>query len=347
MRRFDRVVLDYQARKRAADGSLVVPGRFARTGLQAYRNEDGSDRIEYRPPDAVSASAPTFEGVAITDLHPTTMVDAANWRDVARGHVQGVSFVDGPEGESWLEGSFHVKALDLIDAIERGERPELSAGYFCDEVREPGEYKGQKYHCSQAGIVGNHVASIPSGTARAGREARLLLDSTGNQAPPWTDGKEGEDMAEHDSEFTTLATERDGLRAKVDSLAAEVDALKAKLSEASDPGKLEAAVKARVELVDRARKLGGPTMDTTGSDRDIRARALEAVGVKTDGRSDAYVEARLDAEIERMAQGTTIAEAVGEVTREQREKQDWLAPVWAARDAYLARLDGDDEEEVN
>ncbi|MFA5123321.1 DUF2213 domain-containing protein [Zavarzinia sp.] len=184
--RFDRVVLDYSARRRAADGSLIVPGQFARSGLQTYRNPDGSERIEYRPAAMVRASASTFEGVSITDEHPGTFVNADNWTQLAKGHLQNVEAVDD-DGETWLRGQFHFKARDLIDRVERGEKPELSGGYFADEVPIPGEYKGQPYHCEQADVVGNHVASIAQGTARAGRGARLLLDSTGNQLPPGGD----------------------------------------------------------------------------------------------------------------------------------------------------------------
>jgi len=342
--RFDRVVLDYQNRRRSADGSLVVRGRFARTGIQTYLNDDGSERIEYRPPDEVKSSASTFEGVAVTDCHPSTMVDSATWSSLARGHVQGITITDGPDEESWLEGDFHIKDGILIDRIERGERPELSAGYFCDEDDKPGEYKGTAYHCAQRGIVGNHVASIPGGTARAGREARLLLDSAGNQLPP-EGGKETPKMDEQEAKLVALTLERDQLKARTDALTGEVDQLKAKLAEANDPKRIDAAVKARFDLVDRARRLGGDDMDVTGSDNDVRVRALNAVGVKVDGRSDAYVEARMDAEIEKLdsESGHTVADAIDSTPHVQPPETDWLQPVWDARERLLADQHGEED----
>jgi len=344
-RRYDLITLDYGAQRRSADGSLVVRGRFARTGLQTYRNEDGSERIEYRAPDEVSSSAPTFEGVAVTDTHPAGMVNAKSWSSLARGHVQNISLTsDGPDGESWLEGDFHFKDAALIDRIERGERPELSAGYFCDEDATPGEYRGKPYHFSQRGITGNHVASIPGGTARAGREARLLLDSNGNQIPP--DGgveKETKNMDEHETKLVALTSERDQLKARTDALTAEVDQLKAKLAEANDPKRIDAAVRARFDLVDRARKLGGAEMDVSGSDADIRVRALNAVGVKVDGRSDAYVEARMDAELERIDSENTVADAIDTAPHGQPAEADWLQSVWDARDRMIADQLGEED----
>jgi len=337
--RYDRIVLDYESRRRSADGSLVVPGRFARTGLQSYEQHDGTARVEYRSREEVVASAPTYEGVTVTDLHPAGMVDASSWASVARGHVQGIHVVDGDDGEAWLEGVFYVKDGELADRIERGERPELSAGYYADEDPTPGEYKGRPYHARQTGIVANHVAAIPDGTARAGRGARLLLDSTGDQTPPG--GGVEVDSMEDQGRLDAMTAERDQLRARLDSLEAEAAGLKRDLATAQDPARMDAAIKSRLALVDQARRLGGT--EITGTDDEIRRRALEAVGVKLAAdRSAAYVEARFDAELERISEDT-MGEAIGAVVHDQRPATDPLAAVWAARDRYLDRVDREED----
>ena len=43
---------------RRADGTMVVEGNLARTGVQTYYNKDGSKRVEYRPEEEVFAPAP-------------------------------------------------------------------------------------------------------------------------------------------------------------------------------------------------------------------------------------------------------------------------------------------------
>ena len=354
--RYDRVILDRQTARRAADGSLIVRGRFARTGLQTYHNPDGSERIEYRSPAEVRASAATFEGKSFTDLHPGSMVTPSNWTQLARGHVQDISWVaDGPDGEGWLEGDFHAKASDLIDQIERGDRSELSAGYFCDENPEAGEYKGQRYHCSQVGIVGNHVAALAPGNARAGRAARLILDDTGNQLPPGSDapvnpGRETPMDEKATAEIAGLKAQADSANGRADALALEVEDLKSKLADATDPAKIDARVKARADLIDRARKLAGPEAVTDGSDREIKLRALEAVGVKlTDEQrtSDAYIDARLDAAIERQQElidsGEITMRDVLDHGATEQTSTDPLDAVFAARRRYIDRRDGREE----
>jgi hypothetical protein len=348
--RFDRVTLDRTTARRHADGSLVVRGRFARTGLQTYHNEDGSERVEYRSPAVVRDSAATFEGSTITDQHPAGMVRAESWNTVARGHVQGISYVDeGPDGEGWLEGSFHVKDASLATAIERGDRQELSAGYFCDAHDGPGEYKGQPYHCEQAGIVGNHVAALPFGTARAGRGARLILDSNGNQLPPEGEGSTQENrMSENEiAEAVRLArSDADSAKARADALEAEVATLKAKLAEATDPARIDALARARADLVETVRRLAGPEIDTSGSDHEIRVRALDAIGVKlSDGQkaSEAYVNARVDAALDYIgdSDGATVADAIDPTPRAAKAS-DPIAELFAKHAAYIDSLHGEE-----
>jgi hypothetical protein len=396
--RYDRVEFDRASIREAADGSLVIRGRFARTGLQTYHNDDGSERVEYRSDAEVRASAPTFEGKGLTDLHPRRMVSPDNWRDVGRGHLQGVTYVaaksDGDEG--WLEGDFHVKSRDLIDAIKRGDRSELSAGYYADEDPTPGNYRGQPYHARQTGIVANHVAVLPSGTARAGRGARLLLDSNGNQLPPG-DRRDGLTMERQMDEFevvlggvtfkvkadatarqaltahlaqaqglqaavdtqrsradseaarvATLTTERDAAKGRADAASAEVADLKAKLADATDQKRIDARVRARADLVEKARRLGGPDVDVEGTDLEIKVRALDAFGVRLDDeqrKSSAYVDARVDAALERLVEledsgELTVHDALDYVTHSQRSNRaDPLRAVWDARDRMLARAE--------
>jgi hypothetical protein len=326
--RFDKILLDYRELRKQADGSVVVPGQFARTGLQTYHNEDGSERVEYRSPDEVKASAPSFEGKAITDMHPSGMVDAGNWQTLARGHLQNVVYVDGGAEESWLKGDFHFKSKALIDLVERGERPELSGGYFCDEIEEPGEYQGTPYHCVQRGIVGNHVASIPAGTARAGRDARLLLDSDGNQVPPGRDTrKDGENMNEYEIKINGVPFRFTSDQA---AKAALEQALEAGPRARTDAETAVRVADAKVQAAEAARD------EALGKIATLEQKHTELKAELADSRDPAKLDARAAARAELIGQALRLG-----VKRDALKRKDGEAALTDREIRVLAlRADG-------
>ncbi len=328
-RRFDRFALDTTARRRDADGSLIVRGRAARSGLQTYHNPDGSERIEYRAPDEVKRSASTYEGITVTDQHPDEFVSPRNWKDLAKGHMQNVVAVDGEDGEVWLEGDLVVQDGDLLEKIEHGERKELSAGYYCDTDMTPGTYRDAPYHCAQVGVVGNHVAVIRENEARAGSGARLMLDSKGSQVAPGGPGEERKrmkirinrvdhevddslaqaitaDFAARDESLVAQTKLASAASARADSAEADVARLKADLATARDPATLDARAAERSTLLERAAIVAGRKVESKGSPVDLMVEALKAGGedvlatVDPAKRSDAvymavFVAARFDA----------------------------------------------------
>ena len=330
VRRFDTVHLDgSRAHRRDSDGALIVPGRFARSGLQTYRQSDGSEIVELRPPEAVRASAGLFSDITITDRHPPDFVNPGNWDSVARGHMSAPRVIEPATDvdDLWLESDLVINHGSLADAIERGDRSELSAGYLCEEIDSPGEFRGKAYHRVQDAILPNHVAALGPGEARAGRGARMMLDSAGHQM---VDEKES---SMTDEEIAKLTAERDQLQARADALVAERDGLKAKIAEIEDPSRLDALVTARTELVQQARKIAGEKIDTTGTDVEIRRRALEAVGRKIAGKSDAYIEAAFDLALE-ATPAQTVADVVDTIGASgDTETQSEMQALYDAYDA--------------
>jgi len=333
VRRYDTIRLDAgRARRREADGALVVPGRFARSGLQTYHDATGAEVVELRPQDTVRSSASAFEGITITDRHPGEFISPANWASLARGHMQAPRVIeaDSDDEDLWLEADLVISHGELADAIERRERSELSAGYWCEELDAPGEFRGQPYHRVQDQILPNHVAALGPGEARAGRGARMMLDSAGHQVT----GEKERSMT--DEEIARLVAERDQLQARADALVGERDQLQARVAELEDPARREAEFAARLELTEQARKIAGPTFDATGADPvAIRRRALEAVGRKLDGKSDAYIEAAFDLALEAPAQ--TIGAVVDSITTvEKPAADDPMQALYDARDRAIA-----------
>jgi hypothetical protein len=107
-------------------------------------------------------------------------------------------------------------------------------------------------------------------------------------------------LATRDDNLKTLTGARDALQGKHDALEAEFAATKAKLIEASDPRRLDAAVNERAALLEQARKvLPAETKYDGLTPRQIQEAVLVHLDAKLElkGRSDEYVAARFDGAI--------------------------------------------------
>lgn len=177
-----------QALDTLTDGSIRVPAIIARTGVQVYQYDDGTEVREYRPPEEVFSpdSLATWRGLSLTIGHPSIPVDPSNWGNLTVGHVGdsvGANVKDkSPEGHRYLTADCVVKDAQAIELIAKGELVELSCGYFADVDRTPGiTPEGEAYDQIQRAIVGNHVALGPRGWGRAGSEVRLLIGDAEGQ----------------------------------------------------------------------------------------------------------------------------------------------------------------------
>jgi hypothetical protein len=118
----------------------------------------------------------------VTREHPPAGVSPCNWQDVAVGVVLAPKMAKHSDGFEYVEGLLDITRQDASDAVTQGES-ELSAGYQVvldpnPGVVPPGEPDaGKRYDAKRVSITPNHVAILGRGRARAGREARLLLDS--------------------------------------------------------------------------------------------------------------------------------------------------------------------------
>jgi hypothetical protein len=331
VRRFDRFVLDLAGsrHRRATDGCLVVPGRVARTGIQEYDDGIGGRRREYRPPEEVGSveSVASFDGASVTDLHPDSgLITPSTYRQLTRGHVQAPSFADG-----WMTASFFVGDEELAKKVEAGERVEISAGYTADLDETPGVTPdGERYDAIQRNIRGNHVALLPAGTARAGREARLILDSAtyDQEAPrprrdetveeekkdPEAEAKPApaeeekpaptEEPEEEVLDAKALKADLEAARAELGTLKAQIDAVKAALADTT--AKADSEIERRLALIERASRVAGRPVKARASDEAIIREALVARGVKVDAKAPrAYLDARLDAAAELLGASTS------------------------------------------
>jgi hypothetical protein len=333
VRRYD--VGEYRKPTKLPNGWLRVDAFLTRTGVFEYAEPDGRIRRELRlaeevfHPDALAS----FQLLPVTDLHPEEPLTADNADKYAVGAVGENILAEG----SFVRSSMLLHKRDAIRKVESGERREVSCGYTCDLEEKPGVHEGLSYDCIQRNIRGNHVALVPRG--RAGPEVRVRMDAGDAvqvTASPTQTGPEGQEQpvkvridgveyegseqlgqavaklhsqhvdalskAEKDAE--TARAEAEKAKARADALAEDVKKLEAAKKDAENPERIRALIDKRVALETEAR----PHLDEADvkalpklSEKDIKLAVLKKLApeFKADGRSDEYVQARYEFELER------------------------------------------------
>jgi HK97 family phage prohead protease len=157
-------------------GGVRIRARLARIGVLRYRNPNGSERFEFRPPEEVAdpASLESLNGAPVIDfLDHTEFVTLDDIRSKQIGHVENARM----DGE-YVVGDLVINDANAIDAIDRGERLDTSAGYGSRDDETPGSFRGEHYDLIQRGIRYNHVALCPPNRGRSGPAVGLRLDAS-------------------------------------------------------------------------------------------------------------------------------------------------------------------------
>ena len=306
MQRFDNVA--FKATK-TAEGFIRDTPIVGRTGILLYRNADGTERREYRPPEEAfkADSLASLQGKPITIGHKA-YVTAGNAAQVAPvGSVLSAGRQDGNA----------IRADIVIYNLDTNAR-ELSCGYTLDLDETPGTTpEGEHYDAIQRNIVYNHCAIVPKG--RAGI-ARLNMD--GSQVIDEENPKEDKKMAEMtkirlDSgieyecapevkvEIEKMRKDSADTKKEFDKLQAKYDALDAELKKEQEGRKadaekakvnFDAAVKARVDLLKVAEAHKVANADSM-TDTEIKTAVIKAVrgdAINLEGKSADYIEAAYD-----------------------------------------------------
>ena len=168
--------------KQLPNGFLRADAYLTRTGVFRYRNADGTERREYRPPDVVFSedSLDTLRMTALTMGHPLKPVTADNARGLSIGSVGQDVRRDGER----VRATITVTDGESIAAMKRGRR-QISCGYWADVENTPGVTDdGEEYDAIQRTVTYNHVAVVDAG--RAGPDVAARLDeATGVDKASW------------------------------------------------------------------------------------------------------------------------------------------------------------------
>ena len=360
------------------EGYLLAEGIAVKPGVYPYLMPDGSVRMELKPEDEIfhPDSLASMGRKPVTLDHPwdapNQQVTADNVDKYGVGDVDGEMEVTTGAG-GFVKLKIAVRRADAVKAVESKRASRLSLGLACRIDETPGEWNGKPYHRIQRGMVCNHHALVEQGRVP---DAHLRTDAAIMQQPKeeimgkWTvGGKEYEcppeladalraDAAATDEKIkadeANFASQMKKAKEDAERLKGELDATKAKIADIEmkmkakedkekdkDEEKSDAAdlarFEARLRLVRAAEKLkvdGAINM----SDAEIRKAIAEKAGAKTEGRSDAYVEAFSDIVIEQ-ATRTDAAEAsllMGMVNAGEPRND----AIKTAREAYAARQIG-------
>ena len=307
MQRFDNVA--FKATK-TDEGFIRDTPIVGRTGILVYRNADGTERKEYRPPEEAFAadSLASLMGKPITIGHKA-FVTAGNAAQVAPvGSVLSAGRQDGNA----------IRADIVIYNLDTNAR-ELSCGYSLNLDETPGTTpEGEHYDAIQRDIRYNHLAICPKG--RAGI-ARLNMDGSqvvdddsevkeANKMAEMTkirldSGIEYECAPEVKVEIEKMRKDSAEAQKEQDKLQAKFDALEAELKKEQEGRKADAekakanfdeAIKARVELLKVAEAHKVANADSM-TDTEIKTAVIKAVrgdAINLDGKSTDYIDAAFD-----------------------------------------------------
>lgn len=331
----DSLTVDAAGLTLTRDGYVVGEARVSRAfNVQQYLGSElgltGDDAGKvfgvYRDPEVVfdESAMLSLAGRPVTRGHPAGEVNAANWKDLAKGAMGGTIKRDGEH----VVASMVIMDADAAKEVMDGARS-LSAGYTVSVVKDEGTAPdGTPYQYRQAGELRfNHVAYLPDNNPRAGN-TRIGDGAISWGAAPVTNDQPEKDkimnlktvtvdgipvevtdqgatviatlqqrladatakMSTADAAHVAAIASKDAELAKKD---AEIDALKAKVL---DEKALDAKVQARADLITTAKAIAKDVKTEGLTDADIRKAVVvaklgdEAIA----GKAEAYIDARFD-----------------------------------------------------
>lgn len=304
----DTVAVDKSSIRKTADGYALLTARVARGGnVQVYLGDElGRPDMPlvrvFRPEGEVfrQDAMASYSGVPITIGHPKSGVNAANWKDLARGEVGEDVIRDG----EFVRVPMMLRDQKAIDEVNRGVR-ELSAGYSAELHWADGTSpSGEPYDAYMTDLKQNHIAIVER--ARGGAELRIGDSKSRWGACPVADEHigdrrtpDGKDRADtHPSKESPMSNTRTVL---VDGLSVET----------TDAG-AQAITKLQGQVQDANRALtdaqASHATAIAAKDAEIARKDAEIDTLKGKVMTDAEIDARVKARADLIAAASAIAD---------------------------------------
>lgn len=205
------------------DNPITKVGVFPYSGAQISSGLD-PDKIYnvYRSADELSnpETIKSFELRPLIDEHAMLGAKDDGLTPAEKKGVHGVigNHVRFDADSGFLLGNIKIFSDSLSKKIDVDGKKELSAGYYCDFVEEPGVYDGQHYDFVQKNMRGNHIALVNEG--RSGPDVavrdhlKFSFDSKELKMADKDIDKEKEEKAEDESELSEKAKAEGDSKAK-------------------------------------------------------------------------------------------------------------------------------------
>jgi hypothetical protein len=159
------------------DNPISKEGIFPYTGAQIDPDGISLDANKvyqvYRPAEELNdkSTINSFKLLPWVDEHAMLGSEEDGLLPAERKGVHGVIGEDVYFDDGYLKGNLKVFSEKMAKLIESGKK-ELSIGYCCEYVLEPGTWNGQHYDAVQRNLRGNHLALVDEG--RSGPDVAVL-----------------------------------------------------------------------------------------------------------------------------------------------------------------------------
>lgn len=313
---FDRAQIAGSARI-TKDGYFVADALVARAdNIQDYRaaeleltDRDPNEIVRvFRPASEVfhRDALASLAHRPVTIKHPSTPVQATNWKQLAVGDVGDEIVRDG----EFVRVPIKIMDATAIEQVQSDHR-EFSLGYTAEMVADAGEHNGQPYDFVAKNFRYNHLAAVP--VARGGSSLRIIderttppekpkmkitigdakdVDLSDGAAVALAVGALNTSLADAQTKVGTLTADLATATTSIQAKDGEIAALNAKLADAEvTPAKLQALADARAEVIGKAKAIA-PNIVTDGkTDAEIRKEAVTAkLGDAAKDMADAAIE---------------------------------------------------------
>jgi hypothetical protein len=280
--RFDVGGLRFQPTIDPFSGYLRADARLTRVGVFAYTLPDGTVRREFRSPGEVfrPESMSSLRMAPVTNDHPSVPVSSLNAKDFGRGAIG--DRVD--QDNVYLSSSLAIWDRDLIALAQSGKQ-ELSCGYTCDVVMEPGMWNGISYDARQENIMYNHVAVVDQG--RAGPSVRIKMDRMDSGEPILWGELTPEENETMDKDLVIALLSMVGLSAEADRSDSNKLTVAGKKYDVSTKEGLAAFKSAMDELFkEKKAELKAAGKQPKGDSDSVTAESLARLEAKVDALSE-------------------------------------------------------------
>jgi hypothetical protein len=324
--------------QRLDNGFLRVPITVTKVGIFVYRMDDGKEWREFRPEEEVfkAESLATLKSVPVTNEHPDFgLLTSENAREVMVGYTSD----DVRRMDDKVVSHMTITDKETIQVVESKQKGEVSAGYLLDLEMKPGTWRGQRYDAIQRNIRYNHVAITGVGRAGPeirihldSADKVMRLDSVLNPVENPKENTMEKSIILNGVEYKvsneaylaitgrfnadsqTITGLSDKLKAADDEkqkAQARADSLQTDLQKAkeaaeknqglrTDSAEFAEAVQKRVKLeVFASKRLDSDLTKMSEKEIIVSLIRLDSPDFKEEGRTDVYLQARLDAMMER------------------------------------------------